>query len=1265
LFFDNLAVFTEQFPPLKFSSRPERGITMFPGQDAGLNTGPGRLPFPIRVETILPPNLTSNFTTSLTQRGKAYVFTYAGSDGILEYTYEPLAGTWSDVTARWKPAGGGGNHPSFQPCREGGVRLQCGAEAAQPEKAECVGTQMSAGEVTSRWRLSARGVSAEATFCFRLWNKSLVVDVLAPGGNVASVVFGKAAGLINPRLVTNPYYPLRGAHPAVVVSGAADAPLFCAGNADWYRSNGSVLYGANALDTSGATYNGGVQYAPKTDGTRNPCFERFFITVSPNYEELLPVVPNPVSPWKHLTGTRVWRAHGASNRTNDMRYWAEVHRYGMTQMVVTDHETGWRDGGESFTFRTRPAPGKGGDQGQYDYARFMQDKLGFVYGPYNNYTDFAPVNEYWHADMVNRTSDNQLQGAWMRCYAPKPARAVEYCEKLAPIIQQKFKFSTAYCDVHTAVAPWDRVDYDSRVPGAGTFAAVFYAYGEIMLLQKQAWNGPVYSEGNNHAFYCGLTDGNYGQDQRYRLDDNPWLVDFDLRRLHDLCCNFGMGNPGMFYGKDDFKLVSKQDRDAWLDRFLSATAAFGHAGFLVMEGGMANALRSYYLLQQLHSRYCLTNVADIFYVDEAGRLLRSSAAIGSGAYQRSQVIVRYADQTVVAANGNKSERLKTEAFGRRLDLPPNGFTGWTADGRITVISADRDGQRTDYADTPAYIYVDGRGRFMRHPKAASAGIGICRALPDNQYEVIPYQGAECGFAIPASAAVALDKDRKELGQAEVRVARGLVYVQPVVGAFSYRLSGGAAAAAALSCARDRVVPGETVSVRGARSQALQIPPDAKPGQRFWREFEGQWIDFTVTPLVELRAEVSGDALVVRLRSNLGQAQPYSIAWDAREQGVTLSPDAEQTVKFALGPAPAGISLLRSIRVSSGDFKQTNEIGLRTVSEYVTPVRLPDKWSAGMGVRGGAEAKDFGQTGGYVLPREAACGGVDRPSLFMHPPYKGATGYTFALYESVTLPAAQPLVFRAWVGKADGSDPGDGIQYKLVVLDARGTETVVAEQLVTRHAWHPIEANLGRWAGQTIKLKLISDVGPKDNSSGDWACWSGMRFESPERQTRWTLVEDAGRLRRLPAPFPQPRLGLVDWRKARAGWLRYDGKGLQSDDRYFTTASLNGVDLGRIPGAHGSEAEGKYTEKVSMKLPGTALASLATCNRLTLKNSTGDSFSVRRFWIELEMPDGTRASTEVSDVTFTQPPEWKYGEGIGVPAGEEIEVEICFPWDDKI
>ena len=240
------------------------------------------------------------------------------------------------------------------------------------------------------------------------------------------------------------------------------------------------------------------------------------------------------------------------NRQHDYDFWKKVARYGMTKVVITDHETGWRDGGESFTMRTRAAPQKGGDEGQADYARKIR-ALGFTYGIYNNYTDYSPVNEYWDEDYVTRMPDNQWQSAWPRCYNPKPARAVELEARLAPIIQQKFQLDTAYCDVHTAVRPWSYCDFDARVPGAGTFAATFYAYGEIMLHQKPTWNGPVYSEGNNHWYYCGLTDGNYGQDQAGQLATSPWLVDFDLLKMHPLCCNFGMGSPDMFYGSDYLK----------------------------------------------------------------------------------------------------------------------------------------------------------------------------------------------------------------------------------------------------------------------------------------------------------------------------------------------------------------------------------------------------------------------------------------------------------------------------------------------------------------------------------------------------------------------------------------------------------------------------------------------------------------------------------------------------------------------------------------
>ena len=67
------------------------------------------------------------------------------------------------------------------------------------------------------------------------------------------------------------------------------------------------------------------------------------------------------------------------------------------------------------------------------------------------------------------------------------------------------------------------------------------------------------------------------------------------------------------------------------------------------------------------------------------------------------------------------------------------------------------------------------------------GLGICRILANGQYEILLHNQAECGFGITAKTAVALDQERHELGPAPLRTARGLTYVLPVNGAFSYLL----------------------------------------------------------------------------------------------------------------------------------------------------------------------------------------------------------------------------------------------------------------------------------------------------------------------------------------------------------------------------------------------------------------------------------------------------------------------------------------------
>ena len=889
----------------------------------------------------------------------------------------------------------------------------------------------------------------------------------------------------------------------------------------------------------------------------------------------------------------------------------------------------------------------------------MQDKLGFVYGPYNNYTDFAPVNEYWNFDLISRNPDNQLQGAWMRCYAPKPARAVEYCAKLAPIIQEKFRFSTAYCDVHTAVAPWERVDYDRRVPGAGTFAATFYSYGEIMLHQKQAWKGPVYSEGNHHFYYSGLTDGNYAQDRGYDIPNNPWLVDLDLRKMHDLNCNFGMGAESMFYGEHKPLPTGKEDQEVQTDRFLAATVAFGHPGFLC-SGSLDKTLRGYYLIQQLAASYTLSPVKYIGYLDEKGTVLDTSAAIASGAYRRNQLVTEYANGTVTIVNGNPTERMK---FGGQ-DLPPNGYRGQTQDRSVVVVSTDSGPgtPRYDYCVSPAYSYIDGRGHFTRLDQAASDGIGICRIVGQGQWELIPYQGADCGFKLPPAKAVALDKGGKTIGPAELRVSRGLTYVVPIKEAFSYLLyatTGEPQVSAPPPAPRDRVIAGEAVPVTLRQEHTVPIPADAKPGLRIWQQLEGQWFDFTVAPLAEVEPTLAGQHLNLSLRSHLPHQATYRVDVAGRSQEAKLTPHQPAQVTFDLGPPTEEGAELLAITLTAGTLSQKTERGLRTVSTPLTLAPLPVHYDTGMCVRGGRETNDFGATLGHVVPRSVTCGEVTKDGIFMHPPYQGHVGYSFALYDAVTLPKDRPAAFRAVVGKADGSDPGDGILYQLAVLDASGTKTVVAEKTVLRHEWLPLEADLSKWAGQPVRIQLIADVGPQDGSSGDWAGWAEMRIESLRPVLQRRLEPSGEAFRRAPPPLPLAGVTVDDLRQAKSGKLHYDGNGFSGGGEYGSYAVLNGVNMGSMTPAGGDEAQGIWATDVTLRLTPEALAKLGRHNTFAVSNPNKDFFKIRRFWLELELTDGRKISSDVAAATFTQPPSWPYAEGVLVPHGQDITVDLWF------
>ena len=659
----SLCVFADPRRPDATPPRARRGVQVFREQPQGLNTGEGRLPFPNRPETVVPPP--ARLSRSLEFR----------------FPKDPL--DWSDLAFRY------GDSP-WVPLAEGGG-------------------------------LFPREAAAGARVTFRKVGNSLVCDVVRPEPGIEEVRFGTIRFPSKPRLVAWPYYTYRhftkwtnpavperyrvGAfYPTTAAAELDGRTLFVAATFDWTQSNASGPISHDFSAGGAVQVNSGVIYLRKTDGSMNGCFERFVWTFAEKAEDAFPAIPNPRSPYMKEAGSGSWTSYRAEDREKDVAYWRAVKKAGMDHVIVTDHETGWRDGNESFTFRTSTAPGKGGDEGQRRYARVMIDELGFRYGPYNNFMDYAPVNAFWSIDHAARYGDGRLVPAWNRCYSPKHTWAVGMCERLAPEIQRKFGFNTAYCDVHTCATPWAREDYDARSPGAATFVQTLYDYCEIMMLQKAAWGGPVWSEGSAHWLYSGCVDGNYAQDPGYDFQRRPWLVDFDLRRMHPLCCNFGMGAPYMFWGKEGASVKSADPR-RWMDRFTAATLAFGHSGFFVCNrdpSDLSAEAESYYPVQAIAARYTQAEAVEVLYGDSEGRLHDVSAAIMNGASERSQLRVTYSDGTVVAVNGNEKEDFHVEVGGVRYVLPPNGWRGETADGKVVTFNGYEGGRRVKYAFSPEY-----------------------------------------------------------------------------------------------------------------------------------------------------------------------------------------------------------------------------------------------------------------------------------------------------------------------------------------------------------------------------------------------------------------------------------------------------------------------------------------------------------------------------------------------------------------------------------
>jgi len=146
-----------------------------------------------------------------------------------------------------------------------------------------------------------------------------------------------------------------------------------------------------------------------------------------------------------------------------------------------------------------------------------------------------------------------------------------------------------------------------------------------------------------------------------------------------------------------------------------------------------------------------------------------------------------------------------------------------------------------------------------------------------------------------------------------------------------------------------------------------------------------------------------------------------------------------------------------------------------------PVRMPLSWAGHPDERSGIGCKPWGR----VLGREA---------LLIHSPWRVPPGRTWVEYQ-LALPRVTLLTlsFAIVMGPEAGvPDKSDGVTFSCY-LTADGVERELMREHQATDKWKQFDFDLSSCAGQTIKLRLQVEPGPKNNPSWDWSFFGDAKL----------------------------------------------------------------------------------------------------------------------------------------------------------------------------
>ena len=648
------------------------------------------------------PTLHEEVETSIRKEGISFVFESRSVSAVVQFIYTPIDGTFADIEVEVN------NSDPIKPAEDGGIAVEMGGAVWSPDSEEVerhfISCEQVGDCVEARWQWKLGEEQANFLYRFRISGKSLVVEIEGGHGKGTGLSLGRVTGALHPHLITIPYFNFGDNYPRILCT----AGCFLSSFVDWHYSRASTLYAPSEAESQRLVQlNGGCSYASQSDGKRSDFQERWLITVSTQYEEVLPAFSTAESEQSETLADRVW--YNIPYIDASQESYVELYEnmrllklMGVDHLLINHPSETWHDGNGDAALVVEGAEAKGGEDALSEYLEALSD-LGYKTSLQVNYRHIAPTNPCWQPELAAQLADGTPTPTGPNLYLLKPSEALAHAPEHARTISEKYPCDALYVSEHAEVPPWEFNDFSDGAAATSSYSL------QQSILRSQTQAGLAIGSGGNHWFYAGVLTGYLARMVGADPSRIPPLVDFDLQNLHTVETDAGLGTIDQYFA-GHIPQGEKHSRSIYLDRYLAATAAFGHACLLPdpLEWGIAPTVKSYYMLRELQKHYLRVPVRSIAYYHN-DQFLATNDALLSGAFAQGQVRVIYDNGLEVYANLGWEQPWTVHRGDVAYLLSPGSFCAWK-DSSLLAYSADVGSGRIDYAYCEDYLFVDTRGQ---------------------------------------------------------------------------------------------------------------------------------------------------------------------------------------------------------------------------------------------------------------------------------------------------------------------------------------------------------------------------------------------------------------------------------------------------------------------------------------------------------------------------------------------------------------------------